>query len=152
MDGAFDAFASTPADNDLHRYLLSTITSSVPLDIRTSTIRGAGSGVVALRPVAAGVEVFRVNEPFVSAAHDVSSVCDNCYISSAPSAGGAAQYSEEKLNLLDCKRCRSVRYCSKVRSCLTLSPVYYTYANNLSRHVRFQLGDDTTKQNAKTCK
>ncbi|KAF1344899.1 hypothetical protein BDV97DRAFT_373252 [Delphinella strobiligena] len=113
MDGAFNASASMPADDALHKYLLSTIVSRVPLDIRTSTIKGAGSGIVTLRPVPAGVEIFRVKEPFVSAAHDATSVCDNCYISSAASAGGAARYSEEKLNLLDCKRCRSVRYCSK---------------------------------------
>lgn len=148
MDGAFNASASMPADDALHKYLLSTIVSRVPLDIRTSTIKGAGSGIVTLRPVPAGVEIFRVKEPFVSAAHDATSVCDNCYISSAASAGGAARYSEEKLNLLDCKRCRSVRYCSKVRSCLTLSSVYVTYAHRLPRPVRFQLGEDTTKQNA----
>lgn len=116
MDGSFDPNPKTYFDAKLSKYLLSTVTSTIPLEICTSAIQGAGFGIVTKKALLAGTEVFRTNKPFVTASFDPQSSCDNCYYNSSSGINAAGDYDAEVRKLFDCIGCKSVKYCGKVRS------------------------------------
>lgn len=67
-------------DPDVSKYLLSTAQSAVPLQISTSSMEGAGLGLFVTEAVADATEVFRIEQPLLSAVDQVQlpTTCDHC--------------------------------------------------------------------------
>ncbi|KAL1301443.1 hypothetical protein AAFC00_005695 [Neodothiora populina] len=97
----------------LHTYLLTTVDSPFPLDIRLSPIENAGFGVFTLKELPPGFEVFRVIKPLVTAASDPDMVCDNCFLAPDLDIRPAGMAPDPPPVLHRCARCQCVKYCSK---------------------------------------
>lgn len=138
-------------DPDVPKYLLSTAQSTVPLQISTSSMEGAGFGLFVTKAVADATEVFRIERPLVTAVDpdQLPTTCDYCVLS--------VKYQEDifveiQPALLRCGRCRTVYYCSKVSkrlpSCTSVlhpcTVVRVLDPANENRNARRLLGSLTT--------
>ncbi|KAL5364487.1 hypothetical protein BJX96DRAFT_135819 [Aspergillus floccosus] len=66
--------------SDLSEHLMSQVTSTVPLEVRPSSISGAKKGLFTTAAIQAGEEIFRSN-PLIACVDDglQDAVCDYCF-------------------------------------------------------------------------
>lgn len=113
-------------DPELCRYLLGRITTAHALRIVQSRTPGAGSGLVTMRPVGAGEELFR-QAPLASSVHDdLRTVCDFCYANSAARVTPDGRFRTKADAVPEpvvCAGCRVCKYCSEVGSIPRVRPL-----------------------------
>jgi hypothetical protein len=110
-------------DEELCQELLKTISTKFDLEIRPSTIKGAGSGLFTKVDIPAFVEIYR-SDPFLvvpkASAHQ--KICNYCYrqciMSSSCCPSEACLHGNAipgLVQLTSCPTCFTTSYCSKVR-------------------------------------
>ena len=104
----------------LSAYLSHEVTSTVPLEIRPSSIAGAKHGLFTTAAIREGEEIFR-SDPLITCVDDgmQAIVCDYCFLYSRSAilpSGQFRQTSEGTQPFKTCSRCKVCYYCSKVGS------------------------------------
>ena len=101
----------------LSKGILSAVRSTVPLEIKESTIGSAGSGLFAAEAVDAGTEIFR-SQPLVNCRDPrLGHVCDFCFANAKTTVhrdGRFLKADEMPVTIKGCTGCMVARYCSKV--------------------------------------
>lgn len=98
-------------DDKLCKWNLKRVTSTAPLEIRSSIIC-KGSGLFAGAAIPAGREIYHVVPIMDAITADNPSVCSYCLKDSQEVLGGPSKTNEEAKA---CAKCRAARFCSKVR-------------------------------------
>jgi len=102
---------------DLCKGILSTCTSAIPLEIKASSIEGAGSGLFAASDLESGCEIFR-SQPLVNCRDPtVTHVCDVCLVSSKSEVHPDGRFiteDDKPPTIKPCSGCKVARYCSPV--------------------------------------
>ncbi|KAI9373594.1 hypothetical protein BJX61DRAFT_541554 [Aspergillus egyptiacus] len=107
-----------PQESRVYDYLLSKVTSAVPLEIRQSSIPGAGMGLFATQDIAEGHEIYQSN-PLVACVEDEKQeeVCDYCLLDTTSAVLPTGRFrmpSDTVTEHQRCSGCRVCYYCSTV--------------------------------------
>ncbi|KAE9370083.1 SET domain-containing protein [Stipitochalara longipes BDJ] len=90
------------------------VKATVPLEVRLSTIPGAGRGMFVSEPILAQELIFSISKPLVCIVDDgaeaLRNICDNCF---ATKKGIYQTVSRRKLTLTPCAGCQVLHYCSE---------------------------------------
>jgi len=106
-------------DEDKCKTMLSSVKTSVSLQILQAAIPGAGTGLFSSSKIAAGEEIFRVENPIVNCGETsmLESTCDFCFFNATSSihpSGRFATAADTPTLVSKCAGCKVVSYCSKV--------------------------------------
>ncbi len=97
--------------------ILSNISSSVPLEVKLSTTKDAGSGLFATQEIERGQEIFR-SHPLVNCRDPaISDACDFCFANGKTTLHRDGRFltaNEETPTVKPCSGCKVARYCSVV--------------------------------------
>ena len=103
-DGQLNGHQQTNPNED--KMIAEWVATKFNLELRESTVTGAGRGLFALRPLQPGEEIVTSLDPFVSVVtrQKLSMVCHNCF--------RFTSMEDDILKLKHCSACKKIHYCN----------------------------------------